>query len=605
MVNPEIPPELGGTILEMSYVAYPRPLVPAHVDGSGNIIPGDQPGTFTTGWRFNQPEGEVLVKMGNTLNLLQPTRRAYFVFLFRIDPSLENGIYEIHFTMNGSRVHYTGSNNGSASFQVPTAKFSIAEKDANGQVESFEQLILAYGSPQQLDIKITDNFHSFQTAKWSLGEVEANDFDALANTLEVVKESGKEVINLTGFGRFPTLDTTKIYILQQGVIDSYNSHAEQLKITNGQQLDFQHEDEEAYFIVSPPLWVMPVGPRISITNRVYMVNGVTIENGVQFEPDEDIFVHTLMSIRNSGSDVSSNTEITIHPGNYFVILEDSLPANCRVEDGLLVIDAGLLIPGDEFEQVLPFKLSSDIPKGVDLRTIIFSSEIDYEGTAVEAKFSFADSSKVLLEVFDLEVKELTYSMISDTVVNVTARAGNRAMPTGKLWFRIYPIFGGGSYEFPIAEMLIDTFETNQTITLSGQFKPPSLDKSVEFIAIIDDGHTIREIIEVNNQLKTSFHQTAVEDLMEGNGLVKIYPNPFQQELYMNYSLDSPYDRISMIIYDMDGKLCFQSTDYPAYAGKHQAVQRLDLLPNGIYIYRFMAIKKGENPLQVTGRLVKE
>ena len=61
----------------------------------------------------------------------------------------------------------------------------------------------------------------------------------------------------------------------------------------------------------------------------------------------------------------------------------------------------------------------------------------------------------------------------------------------------------------------------------------------------------------------------------------------------------------MIIYDMDGKMCFQSTDYPAYAGKHQAVQRLDLLPNGIYIYRFMAIKKGENPLQVTGRLVKE
>ena len=605
MVNPVIPVDLGGTALEMSYVAYPRPLVPSHVDGSGNIIPGDQPGTFTTGWRFNQPEGEVLVKMGNTLNLLQPTRRAYFVFLFRVDPSLENGIYEIPFTMNGSRVHYTGNPNGSASFQVPTAKFSIAEKHANGQVRSFEQLILAYGSLKQLDIKVTDNFRSFKTAKWSLSEVDAGDFDALANTLEVIRESGREVINLTGFGRFPTLDTTKIYILQQGVIDSYNNHAEKLKITEGQQLDFQNEDEEAYFIVSPPLWVMPVGPRISISNRVYMVNGVKVEDGLQFEPDKDIFVHTLMSIRNSGSDVSSNTEITIHPGNYFVIIEDSLPANCRIEDGLLVIDAGLLIPGDVFEQVLPFKLSSNIPIGVDLRTIIFSSEIDYEGTAVEAKFSFSDPRKVLLEVFDLEVKELTYSMISDTLVNVTARAGNRAMPTGNLWFRIYPIFGGGSHEFPIAEILIDTFETNQTITLSGQFKPPSLDKSVEFIAIIDDGRTIYEIIEVNNQLKTSFHQTAIEDLMAGNGLLTIYPNPVHHELFINYSLDSRYDRVSMFIFDMEGKMCFQSTDYPAYAGRHQAVQRLDLLPNGIYIYRFMAIKKGENPLQVTGRLVKE
>jgi hypothetical protein len=605
MVNPVIPAELGATILEMSYVAYPRPLVPSHVDGSGNIIPGDQPGTFTTGWRFNQPEGEVLVKMGNTLNLLQPTRRAYFVFLFRIDPSLENGIYEIPFTMNGNRVHYTGNAKGSASFQVPTAKFSIVEKDANGRVISFEELILAHGGLQTLDIRITDNFRSLQTAKWSLGEVEAEDFDDLDNTLEITRQSGREVINLTGFGRFPTLDTTKIYILQQGIIDSYNNHAEQLKITNGQQLNYQNEDTEGKFIISPPLWVMPVGPRISITNRVYMVNGVSVEDTLQFEPDEDIFVHTLLTIRNSGSDVSSNTEITIHPGDYFVILVDSLAANCRVEDGLLVIDAGLLIPGDEFEQVLPFKLSSDIPKGVDLRTIIFSSEINYEGTAVEAKFNFADSSKLLLEVFDLEVKELTYSMISDTIVNVTARAGNRAMPTGNLWFRIYPIYGGGSHEFPIAEMLIDTFETNQTITLSGQFKPPSLDKSVEFIAIIDDGRTIQEIIEVNNQLKTSFHQTAIEDLMAGNGVLKIYPNPVHHELFISYRLDSQYDRVSMIIYDMDGKMCFQSTDYPAYAGNHQAVQRLDLLPNGIYIYRFTATKKGEKPLLVTGRLVKE
>jgi hypothetical protein len=60
----------------------------------------------------------------------------------------------------------------------------------------------------------------------------------------------------------------------------------------------------------------------------------------------------------------------------------------------------------------------------------------------------------------------------------------------------------------------------------------------------------------------------------------------------------------MTIYDMDGKMCFQSTDYTAYEGKHQAVQRLDLLPNGI-IYRFMGIRKGENPLHATGKLVKE
>jgi len=600
-----IPAELGGTTLEMSYVAYPRPLVPSHVDGSGNIIPGDQPGTFTTGWRFNQPEGEVLVKMGNTLNLLQPTRRAYFVFLLRIDPSLENGIYEIPFDMNGNRIHYTGSDNGNIDFQVPVAQFSIAEKDGNGQVISFEELILAYGSLDHLEIGITDHYRSLQAARWSLSEVDAGDFDEMTGNLATGLESGREVIDLSGFTRFPTLDTTKIFILQQGIIDSYNTPAEKLKITSGQQLNFTDQELEGKFIVSPPLWVTPVGPRIRITNKVYMVNGKSVEDGLQFEPDQELLVHTLLTIRNSGSDVSSNTEITIHPGNYFMVLEDSLPASCRMEDGLLVVDAGLLIPGDQFEQVLPFKLSPDIPRGVDLRTVIFSSEIDYEGTAVEATFSFVDPNRVLLDVHDLEVTELQYSIVSDTVVNVTARAGNRGMPAGNIWFRIYPVYGGGTHEFPIAEMLIDSFETSQVISLSGQFKPPSLDKSVEFIAIIDDGHSVREIIETNNQLRTSFHQTGIGDLVPEDGLLAIYPNPVRRELYINYELDSRCERVSMILYNVDGKVCLRNEDYPVYAGRHQVVQRMDLLPEGTYFYRFSVLKKGEEPRVISGGLVKK
>ena len=109
-VTPTIPAELGNSSVELSYVAYPRPLVPSHYNStSGEIVKGDQPGTFTTGWRFNQPEGEVLIKMGNTLNLMQPTRRAYFVFLVKIDPALENGIYEIPFTLSGTKKHYSGA----------------------------------------------------------------------------------------------------------------------------------------------------------------------------------------------------------------------------------------------------------------------------------------------------------------------------------------------------------------------------------------------------------------------------------------------------------------------------------------------------------------
>ena len=339
--------------------------------------------------------------------------------------------------------------------------------------------------------------------------------------------------------------------------------------------------------------------------QVHRVNGKSVEDSLQFDPDNEIFVHTLLTIRNSGSDVSSNTEITIHPGDYFIVPEDSLPANCRLEEGLLVIDAGLLIPGDKFEQVLPFRLSPDIPKQVDLRTIIFSSEINYEGTAVEARFSFADPRKLLLEVYDLELLEMQYSMVSDSIVEITAKAGNRAMPVGNLWFRIYPVYGGGTHEFPIAEVLIDTIQTNQVITLTAQFRPPSLAKSVEFLAIIDDGRSIREIIEMNNQLKTSFHETSIDDAVAGYGLPAIFPNPVKQEVYISYELENHCDRVSLILYDMNGKVCFIGNEYPDYPGKHQVVQRLDLLPEGIYLYRFTALRKGQDPLEIAGKLIKE
>ncbi len=604
-VDPLIPPALGSTSLEMSYVAYPRPLVPSHVDGSGNIIPGDQPGTFTTGWRFNQPEGEVLVKMGHTLNLLQPTRRAYFVFLFRIDPTLEKGIYEIPFQMNGNRVHYTGTANGSVTYDIPEAKFSIVEKDANGQVNAFEKLILAYGRLIDLAVGITGNYQSMQDARWSLSEVDASDFDTLTHHLDVRMESGRELIDLSGFSRFPTLDTTKLYILQQGIVDSYNNPAEELQITTGQELKFLGQAPGGQPVASSPLFVTPVGPRIEITNRVVKVNGESVEEGLKFEPDGEISVHTLLTIRNSGSDVSSNTEVTIHPGNYFEVLVDSLPANCRMEDELLVIDAGLLIPGDLFTQELPFRLKAEIPTEVDLRTIIFSAEIQYEGTAVEARFRFEDPTQTLLEVYDLEVIELQYSLVSDTVVKVTARAGNRAMPAGNLWFRIYPVFGGGTHEFPIAEILIDTLLTNQTVTLNGTFTPPSLDKSVEFIAIIDDGHHFREIIESNNQLTTSFHQTGTRELTAGKDLVKVYPNPVCDELYFSYQLEDACNQVRMALYSVDGQLRMETREFPAYAGDHQVVHRVDRLPGGTYFYYLEFLQSDGNARRLTGILIKE
>jgi len=604
-VSPVFLAELGSTHTEMSYVAYPRPLVPSHADSSGNIIPGDQPGTFTTGWRFNQPEGEVLVKMGNILNLIQPTRRAYFVFLISVDPSLENGIYEIPFTIDGNRFYYTGNSHGPISYSVPSAKFSIAEKGLNGRVIEFEKIVLDSGQPEKLEIFITENFQSLQTAKWSFMDVTENDFNTIDSSINVEHLGNLETISLDGLSAFPTTGASKIFILQRGIIDSYNTSAENIRITEGQQMVYSHESD-LLAVTSGPVWVTPVGPKIKITNRVYMVNGIVVDDTMQFESDNDIYVTTLLTIRNHGSDVSSNTTVTIYPGNYFEVVTDSLPVGCQYKDGLLIISAGLLIPGDKYEQLLPFKLSNNIPKGVDLRPVIELSEIDYEGTAVEAEFSFASPDTVLLDVYDFEIQELNYSFLSATEVRVSATAGNRGKSAGPIWFRIYPIFGGGTYEFPLAESLIDSFRTGETISLTGNFTIPAIDKSIEFIAIIDDHESFHEVIELNNKLKTLFDlSTSVEDLSNETRFLELYPNPMADEVFLEYYLSSDFKQIQLIIYDITGKVCLHLTDLPAFSGEHLVVRRISDLKQGIYLFRIISVDNNNRISVKNGKICKD
>jgi hypothetical protein len=61
----------------------------------------------------------------------------------------------------------------------------------------------------------------------------------------------------------------------------------------------------------------------------------------------------------------------------------------------------------------------------------------------------------------------------------------------------------------------------------------------------------------------------------------------------------------MSLYSVDGQLRFESLEFPAYAGDHQVVQRMDRLPAGSYFYR-MEFLGGKGALhRVSGILLKE
>jgi hypothetical protein len=601
-VTPQIPAELGNTKIELSYVAYPRPLVPSHYNAaSGEIIPGDQPGTFTTGWRFNQPEGEVLINMGSTLNLMQPTRRAYFVFLVNIDPALENGIYEIPFALSGAKKHYSGADHGAVSYAVPNALFCIGDKDESGNVSEYQQIILGQSALQSLDVAATSDFIPTGRIKWAVNDFGRQEFENLPGTLT----ANGSAIDLSRFDAFPVPDTTQLVILQEGVVDSYNTTAELMRLTDGQTVNYTNVEGNQQ-AVSERLLVKPVGPRIKIKNTLYSINGVQVTDTIIYESEEDLYVETLLTAKNTGSDISSNTVVNIFPGEFYEVVTTDLASNCSFNNGILSVDFGSVIPGEMKDQLLPFVLHpDDLPEGIDIRTLIEQAEIDYEGTLVNVAFSFTDTNKVMLDLYDFEATSLSFTDMGGGQVQVNATVGNRGITGKDVWVRIYPIIGGGAYEFPIAEIRVEDFNPQQTIDLAGNYTLPVTDKSIEFIAIVDDGYDFTEITELNNTLTISYLPTALNDPLTLESALTVYPMPFSDEVNFAYSLEKEYGSISLRVYDLNGRLWVELDNCPSAAGTNSLIWRSTDMPVGNYIYKLTGKEVvGAETLLYTGRLTK-
>lgn len=598
-VKPELPANIGS--IEMSYVAYPRPLVPSHIEGN-NIISGDQPGTFTTGWRFNQPEGEVLIKMGDTLNLLQPTRRAYFVFLVKLNSALQPGIYEIPFKLSGERMFYDGTSHGSISYGVPDALFSIVDKDANGQVSAFQKMVLDKASLSGLNVSTTGNFTPTGKIKYANTNFDITDFASIPGELS---SSGGN-IDLSSITAFPSLDTNELVIMQQGIVDSYNSDAEILPVTNGQELTYNHAILGSQTTKSDRLVVIPIGPRVKITNSVYSINGTLVSDTINYQSEEDLYVVTLLTVKNTGTDISSNTIIRINPGPYYTILIDSLDSNCSVSNGELVIDMTDITPGELKTQYLPFILDIDnLPKEVDIRTIIDFSKINYEGTLVTSEFSFEDPDDVLLDIYDFEAINISFEELGNGQVEVSASAFNRGINGKNVWFRIYPVIGGGVNEFPFAELKVEDFIPGETIDLSGTYTLPNTDKSIEFIAIIDDSRQYTEVIELNNSITIGYQNTGLENEEGLTQDIHVYPVPFNDIVSFKYTLLNNYNQVSIVIYNNKGQLVSEIENCPAHLGANLINWRNSGLADGNYIYQIRGTdSEGHSELIFKGQILK-
>ncbi|MEI6764975.1 MAG: hypothetical protein WCM76_04990 [Bacteroidota bacterium] len=589
-VTPVIPPELGNSHVVMKYVAYPRPLVPAVADpNTGAILHlGDQPGSFTTGWRFNQPDQEVLVKMGDTLNLLQPTRRAYFIFLISVDETLAKGVYSIPFTIAGDKVHYTGIHNGTVNYDVPQLQFSMAEKYPNGNVVQFEKLVIGEGNLKDITINTKPEFKGLQNVKWSVNDVNCTDFSAMTNSLPASysQGSGQEVIDISSFHNFPSADTSKIFLLEQGQVNTYNAPiAQNLPITSGEQLNFTYSGTNDS-VSSGVVHIISNGPRMIITKKIYSVNGKPVgdNDSVSIKPDTKLDVVALISTYNMGSDIAVNTVLDVRHGQAFFVLPDSLPVFCTYSNPVVNAPMGAFTPGQRKDLFIHLRLNERTCDSIfDLMNLISQIDISYSGQFSTQSYSYPDSSFLVFPASDIRLKNL----ISDKsevqkgeVMNVTVNAENGAVPVTNVMLRVFSIIGTDTLK--IGEMHYDALMAHQAITYTLPYTVTQNAYVVTIYSKIESLDSICEIcLENNNRLMRI-------KVLESPWINDVHasPNPFSKETTFYYELGSDLASVFIDVYTVNGKSVDHIGGCPASIGPHTVTWDASAINSGTYYFRF-------------------
>jgi hypothetical protein len=584
---------LGNTKAELTYISYPRPLVP-----------DDQPATLSTGWRFNQPEGEVLINLGNTfISKLQSTRRLYFVFLFSIDETLKKGIYEIKFNLSGQQKNYKGQSGENLSLSVAPVKFSIVEKNSDGKPKEFQKMKFGVGALNTLKVNGSEYFQGLNQVRWSNQDINYTNFNNLPRTLPASfdKSTGIETIDLSKVSRLPNADTLQLSLLEKVVVNSYRA-GETIDLTNGENLSYTYNLEQKS-IPGNKVSVSPYGPKILISQKLYSVNGVKVEDGITIPSDKDLYIVTQLQAINVGSDASNNTLVKIHPGTFYTVLTDSLKPGVTFSDGLVSANLGFLAPGESKSAYVYYTLNQSIANKDELMTVLKLSDITYEGTSVSKKFGYADTSKVLFSLYDFQLQSIDYQRTSESTCHITVKAVNRGLSAQNIWLRIYPVVGGSIGELPIAQTEISTFNTNQVVELQLDYVLPS-NENIEVYAKIDDGENVAEVIEKNNyKIQQLLGPMGTKDLKKEFG-VSVSPNPFTEKVKFSYQLTEGTSAVKITIYAQSGSELIDLTNCPVGEGTHDIEWTPSNLLYGNYIYKMTITERSGHSKQITGVLIK-
>ncbi len=614
-VTPHIPAASGATLPVMSYVSYPRPLVPAKVDpATGAVIRGgDDPHAFRTGWRFNQPEGEVLVKMGNELNLLQPSRRAYFIFLFRVDPSLANGIYDIDFTIDGEMRHYDGSVIKSVSYDVPSCKFSIAPRDARGNVTDYQKLVIGQGDLESIRTTVSEpEFRGLGNVRWATKNINGIGFDTLTATLPATfsAATGVETIDLSRFSPFPTVDITKLYLLEQGEVSSGMS-VDALKITQGQSLQFSSDPLGSDVITSKALSVTTIGPKLVLDKKIVEIDGRPYDPEYipEFLPGAEKEIRVLFSLSNQGTSMAENVLLRVSSGFLFEPVSDAVPGNCSIVDGGIEASCNSLVPGETRQIAVRYRALDNVCAGIyDSTSLINSMTAVYSGTySLSGKlnkdlFTIPDERILDLPAYDFQSERLVcsaFEAVPGQSISLHTKFVNGAVSAADVSIGFYAVINNIDTVL-LALQELAYVNAHAVNMISADVTIPDSAVCIEFFTAIDGGNSVGEFCEFNNVQSLKLPLRGLDWILH----VSSYPNPMREETMLSYMLPREVNRLSITMYDLDGREVGRFENPPGEIGRHNILWSDAQLSAGTYIYTFRGVDERGDTKVYTGRIVK-
>jgi hypothetical protein len=608
------------------YGCYPRPFVPKHVEfdevtGEPIITSGDDPRTFTAGWRFNPSADEVLFQLGEsdgsiTIPEIQSSRRAYFIWHIKLDPNLPVGVYEIPLKISALSRHYTESGPGTpVTVDVPTAKFAIVERSGStivqeaylvsgeAQLTGFSTELWNYVDVTNPSADVRWGYSMPTSANWST----LTPISATMAGSNLLASMPSEVASPWP----PSVHINNFWIGAMAEVDP-PSASERLPLDKGARGSYNDFMGIPRTFTTSAMSVEARGAKLYLKKSVARVNGVPVDVGGYYylaQGDNDVQIELVA--QNIGNDIAYDIAILGEVGRdaVFVSADSTYPYSFNDETKTVYWEDFAHIPPGA-ERKIPIDLVVNAAGSDEVLELFYAFAVEFTETDESGevlpfvRYRPSDNDTIFygVDLFfndgDLAISDRQPSVGDNVNLQAKVRIGGNT--TAK---NVVVRFFEGDQQIGTDRIIseLNPADSSATVTV-----PYTVEKDYTMLfAIVDPDSILGELKEDNN--------TVALELILGKGdpirQVVNFPNPFKDYTEFTYILGKPMTDVTIKVFTVRGRsvrtfdMCPNGVGYNSL-GWDGTDARGDQIANGTYIYKVMATAENGETHEVIERIVR-